>query len=97
MPIVHTCLFPYFCRYRFVLAVLWVDDGSYWSTMVSGGLDLILQCWSAGTNCARVSGRGLLRQDRARRAPPEMDDLHFIISSMFFGLEFTDKLECMGR
>ena len=27
----------------------------------------------------------------------EMDDLHFIISSMFFGLEFTDKLECMGK
>ena len=37
-----------------------VDDGSYWSTMVSGGLDLILHCWSAGTNCTRVSGRGLL-------------------------------------
>ena len=46
-----------------------VDDGSYWSTMVSGGLDLILHCWSAGTSCARVSGRGLLRQERARRAP----------------------------
>ena len=74
-----------------------MDDGSYWSTMVSGGLEWILHCWSAGTNCARVSGRGLLRQDRARRAPPEMDDLHFIISSMFFGLEFTDKLECMGK
>ena len=55
--------FPYFCRYRFVLAVLWVEDGSYWSTMVSDcftvgwpGTDssqwicreLILQCWSAG-------------------------------------------------
>ena len=60
---------PVFCRVRFVLAVLHVDDGSYWSTMVSDGLDLILQCWSAGTNCARVSGRGLLRQERVRRAP----------------------------
>ena len=50
-------------RYRFELVLLHVflvDDGSYWSTMVSGGLDLILQCWSAGTSCARVSGRGLL-------------------------------------
>ena len=56
--------FPYFCRYRFELVLLRVDDGSYWSTMVSGGLDLILHCWSAGTNCARVSGRGLLRQER---------------------------------
>ena len=32
MPVVHTCLFS--SRYRFVLAVLHVDDGSYWSTMV---------------------------------------------------------------
>ena len=44
--------FPYFCRYRFVLAVLHVDDGSYWSTMVSdcsllGGRDLILHDGSA--------------------------------------------------
>ena len=31
---------------------LLVDDGSYWSTMVSGGLDLILHCWSAGTSGA---------------------------------------------
>ena len=50
--IVHTCLFPYFCRYRFVLAVLHVEDGSYWSTMVSdcsllGGRDLILHNGSA--------------------------------------------------
>ena len=37
-----------------------VDDERDWLTMVSGGLDLILHCWSAGTNCARVSGRGLL-------------------------------------
>ena len=44
--------FPYFCRYRFVLAVLHVEDGSYWSTMVSdcsllGGRDLILHDGSA--------------------------------------------------
>ena len=45
-PVVHTCLF--FMKGP----VLHVDDGSYWSTMVSGGLDLILQCWSAGTSCA---------------------------------------------
>ena len=67
IPVVHTCLFV--CRVRLELVLLHVDDGSYWSTMVSGGLDLILHCWSAGTNCARVSGRGLLRQERARRAP----------------------------
>ena len=47
-------------RDRFVLAVLHVEDGSYWSTMVSGGLDLILHCWSAGTSIPRGSGRGLL-------------------------------------
>ena len=35
-------VFFYFCRYRFVLTVLHVEDGSYWSTMVSGGLDVIL-------------------------------------------------------
>ena len=29
-------VFSYVCRYRFVLAELHVDDGSYWSTMVSG-------------------------------------------------------------
>ena len=54
--------FFYVCRYRFELALLrvFVDDGSYWWTMVSVGLDLILHCWSAGTSCARVSGRGLL-------------------------------------
>ena len=39
---------------------VFVDDGSDWSTMDSVGLDLILHCWSAGTSCARVSGRGLL-------------------------------------
>ena len=39
---------------------MFVDDGSYWSTMVSIGWDLILHCWTAGTSCARVSGRGLL-------------------------------------
>ena len=30
----YLSFFPYFCRYRFVLAVLHVEDGSYWSTMV---------------------------------------------------------------
>ena len=50
------------CRYRFELVLLrvFVDDGSYWSTMDSVGLDLILHCWSAGSSCAQVSGRGLL-------------------------------------
>ena len=48
----YLSFFPYFCRYRFVLAVLHVDDGSYWSTMVSdcsllGGRDLILHDGSA--------------------------------------------------
>ena len=54
--------FFYVCRYRFELALLrvFVDDGSYWWTMVSVGLDLILHCWSAGNSCARVSGLGLL-------------------------------------
>ena len=54
--------FFYVCRYRFELALLrvFVDDRSYWWTMVSVGLDLILHCWSAGTSCARVSGLGLL-------------------------------------
>ena len=54
--------FFYLCRYRFELALLrvFVDDRSYWWTMVSVGLDLILHCWSAGTSCARVSGLGLL-------------------------------------
>ena len=33
---------------------------------------------------------------KSATSPSEMDDLHFIISSIF-GLEFTDKLECMGR
>ena len=47
-------VFSYFCRYRFVLAVLHVDDGSYWSTMVSDDSsrwvcrDLIVHCWAAG-------------------------------------------------
>ena len=55
-------VFFYFCRYRFELVLLrvFVDDGSYWSTMVSDGLDLILHCWSAGSSYAQVSGRGLL-------------------------------------
>ena len=35
MPCRAYLSFFYFCRYRFVLAELHVDDGSYWSTMVS--------------------------------------------------------------
>ena len=51
--------FPYFCRVRFVLAVLWVEDGSYWSTMVSdcsllGGRDLILHNGSAESSFFNV-------------------------------------------
>ena len=71
IPVVHTCLLSTFVGtgLRWFYFVFLVDDGSYWSTMVSGGLDLILHCWSAGTSCARVSGRGLLRQERVRRAP----------------------------
>ena len=57
---------------------------------------LILHCWSAGTNCARVSGRGLLRQERG--APLRWTiSIPYHQQHVFFGLEFTDKLKCMGK
>ena len=88
--------FVYFCRYRFelVLLLVFMDDGSYWSTMVSAGLDLILHRWSAGTNCARVSGRGLLLHESPDEpSSSEMDDLLFyhqqhLAWSSWTGLDF---------
>ena len=70
-------VFSYVSRYRFVLAVLHVDGGSYWSTMVSDELDR--HCWSAGTSCARVSGRGLLLQD----SPTSPQALRWTISIFY--------------
>ena len=49
--------FFYFCRYRFVLAVLHVDDGSYWSTMGCDSFNVGLPGPAAAP---RGSGRGLL-------------------------------------
>ena len=50
-------VFFYFCRYRFVLAVLHVDDGSYWSTMGCDSFNVGLPGPAAAP---RGSGRGLL-------------------------------------
>ena len=60
-----------------MLAVLHVDGGSYWSTMVSDELDR--HCGSAGTSCARVSGRGLLLQD----SPTSPQALRWTISIFY--------------
>ena len=82
-----------------MLAVLWVDDGSYWSTMVSDGLDLILQCWSAGTNCTRGFRPWVAVKTSGQPDEPsnsEMDDLHSLSSAACF-LAWSSQLECMGK
>ena len=64
----YLSFFPYFCRYRFVLAVLWVEDGSYWSTMVSdcftvgrpGSDSSMLVCRKIEVILSMSVGRGLL-------------------------------------
>ena len=81
-------VFSYVSRYRFGSCFL-VDDGSYWSTMVSGGLDLILQCWSAGTSCAPRFRPWVAVKTSGEPDEPPLRWSFFIISSMFFGLEFT--------
>ena len=85
-----------------------LNGRSYWSTMVSDGLDLILQCWSAGTRCTprfrpwvTVTGKSPIAVKTSGEpdepSSSEMDDLHsFIISSMFF-LAWSSQLECMGK
>ena len=82
------------------LTFVWTVEaiGRRWSLV---GLDLILHCWSAGTSCARVSGRGLLLRPLVRPTEP-LQALRWTISILssaacFFGLEFTDKLEFMDR
>ena len=81
-------VFSYVSRYRSTSCLL-VDDGSYWSTMVSGGLDLILQCWSAGTSCAPRFRPWVAVKTSGEPDEPPLRWSFFIISSMFFGLEFT--------
>ena len=72
-------VFFYFCRYRFVLAVLHVEDGSYWSTMGCDSFNVGLPGPAAAP---RGSGRGLLSRSRGR-VLSEMDDLHSSSSAAF--------------
>ena len=64
IPVVHTCLVSRFVGSGLSWFYFMLVDERDWLTMVSGGMDLILHCWSAGTHGTRVSGRGLLRQER---------------------------------
>ena len=86
------------------MAVLWVDDGSYWSTMVSDSS--LLVCRDVNTPRFRpwvtVTGKSPIAVKTSGQpdepSSSEMDDLHSLSSAAcFFGLEFTDKLECMGK
>ena len=86
IPVVHTCLFPTFVGsglswFYFV----WRMDviGRRWSLM-----SWIFQCWSAGTNCARVSGRGFLLQD-SPQALRWTISIPYHQQHVFFGFEFT--------
>ena len=98
IPVVYTCLF--FCRVRFELVLLHVVRGR-WKLLVDDGL------WWVGSDSSLLVCRDQLRPSfrpwvNVAREPDEpssseMDDLHFIISSIFFGLEFTDKLECLDE
>ena len=91
--------FFYVCRYRFELALLcvFVDDGSYWWTMISVGLDLILSVGLPGPAAPEFQAVGYCdRKEPDEPSGSEMNDLLFIISSMF-GLEFTGKLEFTDR
>ena len=85
------------------MAVLWVDDGSYWSTMVSDSS--LLVCRDVNTPRFRpwvtVTGKSPIAVKTSGEpdepSSSEMDDLHsFIISSMFF-LAWSSQLECMGK
>ena len=93
IPVVPTCLFPTFVGtglswFYFV----WMMDviGRRWSLM-----SWIFQCWSTGTNCARVSGRGFLLQD-SPQALRWTISIPYHQQHVFFWLG-VHKLECMGK
>ena len=76
----------FFCRYRFELALLRVFVGR-WKLLVDDGL------WWVGSDSSMLVCRDQLRPSfrpwvtvtgKSPTSPSEMDDLHFIISSMFW-------------
>ena len=99
IPVVHTCRLPTFVGtglswFYFMFFGEWskllIDDGLWWV----GSDSSLWVCWDQ----LHPSFRPWVTVVRmSPTSPSEMDVLHFIISSMFFGLEFTDKLECMDH
>ena len=80
--------FSYFCRARFVLAVLHVDDGSYWSTMVFVILSMLVY---RDVNTPRfrpwvtVTGKSpMVVKISGQPSSSEMDDLHSLSSAACF-------------
>ena len=81
------------------MAVLHVEDRRDWSTMVSGGWDVILSMWVGRDPRLRPEVQAAGCCQDLWRTLSEMDDLHSLSSAAFsfFGLEFTGKLECMDE
>ena len=82
------------------MAVLWVDDGSYWSTMVSDSS--LLVCRDVNTPRFRpwvtVTGKepDCCQDLWSQPSSSEMDDLHSLSSAACF-LAWSSQLECMGK
>ena len=84
------------------MAVLWMDDGSYWSTMVSDSAMLV--CRDVNTPRFRpwvtVRGKSPIAVKTSGEpdepSSSEMDDLHSLSSAACF-LAWSSQLECMGK
>ena len=84
------------------MTVLHVDDGSYWSTMVSDSS--LLVCRDVNTPRFRpwvtVTGKSPIAVKTSGQpdepSSSEMDDLHSLSSAACF-LAWSSQLECMGK
>ena len=85
--------FPYFCRYRFELVLLRVDDGRDWSTMVSDELDLSMLVYRYQLRPSFRPWASVARQPSSS----EMDDLHSLSSAACFFWLGVHKLGCMDE
>ena len=104
LPVVHTCLFFYFCRVRFVLAVLWVEaTGRRWYLMDgsdSFNVGLPVRQYpevQAVGYCDKKRVRFCCQGLWSQPSSSEMDDLHSLSSAACFFWLGVHKLECMGK